>query len=85
MEISQEISDRICAHMNKDHKDALTKYVTIYSDVKGFSESTLCMTRITNSFMTIKVNGSEININLKEKANTPKDIHNILIAMLKET
>jgi len=73
-------SDRICKHMNKDHQDAINKYVVHYGGIKEFKEAS--MITINTKFMELKVDNNLIQINFEHELLDSRDAHQTLVSMM---
>ena len=80
--ITKAVSNRICDHMNRDHKDSIIKYVIQYSEIK--EPKVVRMLGINSSYMTIEVDGDRIAIPFEHTLLDSKDAHRTLIEMLKD-
>ena len=80
--ITKTVSNRICDHMNRDHKDALFKYVIYYAGIKN--PNTVEMVAINSCLMTIEVDGEKINIPFNHKLLDSNDAHITLVQMIKD-
>ena len=79
--ISSDTSRRICRHMNKDHIEAVHKYLIHYGKISEFQEA--CMEEISNKFIKIKYDSKYAIINFKEEI-SEEEIHAKLVSMLRE-
>ena len=82
-QLSPEVSERICAHMNKDHQDALLGYASFYGGV--FDPLDVKMVVITTNFMKLLVDGELIEIPFEQPLENSHDAHQTLIAMIKKS
>jgi putative heme iron utilization protein len=84
--ITPEISQRICAHMNDDHADAVLLYAKVYGRVQDATAATLT---------TIDPEGMDLDVTLPESSTTlripferaltdSEDAHQTLIAMVRQ-
>ena len=80
--INKEISQRICDHMNSDHKDSILKYVIYYGHIKN--PKIAHMLEISPDEMKIDVDGEVICIPFKHTLLDSKDAHRTLVQMIKE-
>ncbi|MBD2104548.1 DUF2470 domain-containing protein [Leptolyngbya sp. FACHB-261] len=83
---STEISQRICAHMNQDHTDAIALYaktfggapeVTVAEMVSIDAQGMNLMTELKGAVVPLRINFDHV---LKDA----EDAHHTLIAMLKQ-
>lgn len=84
--ITPEISDRICAHMNDDHADAILLYAKVFGHVQE---------AIAAKLISIDPEGMNLDVQLTEQS-TPvritfdhtlvdsEDAHQTLIAMVRQ-
>ena len=80
--ITKAVSNRICDHMNRDHKDSILKYVTHYAGIKN--PEFAIMLEINSNYMTIEVDGLEIDISFDHILLDSKDAHRTLVQMIRE-
>ena len=78
--ISKKTSDRVCNHMNADHKDSVEKYLRYYTDIREFDEANL--TEINSKNMIIEYDGKKAVISFAEEI-SENDIHKTLVSMIK--
>ena len=78
--IPEETSKRVCNHMNKDHKDAIKKYLRYYGKILNFKDAEL--NEIQSTHMKIKYDNKEVIINF-EKEISEEEIHKTLVTMIK--
>jgi putative heme iron utilization protein len=78
MPIPDNVSDRICNHMNKDHKSEINSYAT-KAGLKDFK--TVQMMRVTSEEMHLWVDGTIVHVKYPRIAEDAKDIKNILVEM----
>ena len=79
--ISSKISERVCKHMNKDHIEAVHKYLKYYGKISEFKEAYL--EEISSEYMKIKYDGKSAIINFKNEISEDK-IHETLVSMIRE-
>ena len=65
--ITKKVSERICLHMNKDHKDSLVKYAKYYGNIKD--PQNVVMVELNSCFMVLKVDGSSVQISFDHNLN----------------
>ncbi len=80
--ITKAISDRICGHMNHDHKDSILKYVIHYTEIK--KPKVVKMLEINSNYMKIEVDGKNIDIPFDHTLLDSKDAHRTLVQMIKK-
>jgi putative heme iron utilization protein len=81
-----EVSDRICAHMNDDHADAVLVYAQVYGQVTAATAAK--MSSIDATGMDLQVDCGDqprtVRIPFDRTLTSRKDAHDILIEMLKK-
>ncbi len=80
--LTDEVSKRICNHMNKDHKDAVISYAIHYGELQNPIEAT--MLAISPLSMRLAVDGIEIEIPFDHRLVDSVDAHKTLVAMIGE-
>ncbi|MEM7757302.1 MAG: DUF2470 domain-containing protein [Cyanobacteria bacterium P01_A01_bin.40] len=84
--ITPEISDRICKHMNDDHRDAITLYAKVYG--KAFQAETATMNSIDPQGMNIdaQIEGETVPIRVEfdHTLKDAADAHHTLVDMIKQ-
>ncbi len=78
--IRKEISQRVCNHMNKDHKDAINKYLRHYGKILDFKEAEL--NEIQSKYMKIKYDDKEVIIKFQNEI-SENEIHETLVQMIR--
>ena len=85
-QITPQISDRICKHMNEDHAEAIALYAQIFG--KRADTTSACMNSIDPEGMNItaQINGSAVplRITFDHTLADAEDAHHTLIAMVKQ-
>ncbi len=79
--ITNEISERICSHMNNDHQEALLSYARHYGGYKNPKKA--LMVKITCEAMSLDVDSQIISIPFENHLTDREDAHQTLIKMLK--
>ena len=79
--ITPESSARICNHMNKDHKDAVSAYAKYYGKIKNFKSAKL--TTLTKESIKIEVDGQTLEIKFDHTLQDCLDAHKTLVSMIK--
>lgn len=78
MPIPDNVSDRICDHMNKDHESE----VKLYANNAGRTDfKTAQMMRVTSHEMYLLVDDEVVRVNYPRTAEDAKDIKKILVEM----
>ncbi len=80
--INDEVSQRICNHMNHDHKDSLRAYARFYGGLDQVNDVKLL--KISDTFMKILVDEKDIEIYFDHTLKDSSDAHQTLISMLKK-
>jgi putative heme iron utilization protein len=81
--ITPAVSDRICAHMNDDHADAVLLYAKAYGQLSAASQAK--MLAIDPQGMDLEVDGdSTLRIPFDHTLTDSEDAHHTLIAMIKQ-
>ena len=79
--INSKTSERVCKHMNKDHIDAVHKYLRHYGKISNFKKAYL--EEISSLFMKINYDGNSVIINFKNEI-SEEEIHPTLVSMIRE-
>ena len=79
--ISSKTSRRVCNHMNKDHIEAVHKYLIHHGKIKNFKVAYL--EEISSQSMKIKYDDNYAIINFKTPI-AEEEIHSTLISMIRE-
>jgi putative heme iron utilization protein len=84
--ITPEISQRICAHMNDDHADAVLLYAKVYGHAQDATAATL--TAIDPEGMDLAVtlpqSSTTLRIPFEHTLTDSEDAHQTLIAMVRQ-
>lgn len=84
--ITPAVSDRICAHMNDDHAEAIALYAQVFGDRPATEQAE--MVAIDPEGMTLKAiaegNTETIRITFDHTLSDSEDAHQTLIAMVKQ-
>ncbi len=79
--LNKSVIERICKHMNADHKDALIKYAKHYGGIDSLTE--VIMTSLTQTHLEHEGDKKLIHINFDHKLQNSEDAHKTLVSMLK--
>ena len=79
--ISQQVSQRICIHMNSDHKDSLLIYATQYAGIKD--PGNVEMLSINSLAMQLQIDEKVIEIPFEHALVDNNDAHKTLVSMVK--
>lgn len=84
--ITPAISDRICAHMNDDHADAIVLYAKVYGQTPEATAATLQSIDPEGMNLVAQVNGTEtpLRITFDHTLQDSEDAHQTLIAMVRQ-
>ncbi len=79
--ITIDVSNRICKHMNDDHKDSIKKYAKYYGGIDN--PQNVEMLEITHKALYLKVDGEIIKIYFDHDLIDSSDAHRTLVCMSK--
>tara|TARA_B100000700_G_scaffold63574_1_gene70124 strand:- start:320 stop:604 length:285 start_codon:yes stop_codon:yes gene_type:complete len=79
--LNKNVIERICKHMNADHKDALIKYAKHYAGIVTLKE--VIMTTLTKTYLELEVDKKVVHINFDHTLENSEDAHKTLVSMLK--
>ena len=80
--LNEEVSARICKHMNKDHSSAVLAYAQYYGGEKNALQAKI--RHLNEEYMELEVDGHSINIKFNHKLSDSEDAHKTLVSMLKD-
>ncbi len=80
--LTQQVSARICAHMNSDHQEALINFAMQLGGVTKVDE--VKMTGLTREAMTLEINQEITEIYFDHKLSDSGDAHRTLASMAKK-
>ena len=80
--ITQESSNRICNHMNKDHQDAVNKYAKYYGKVKTFSSAK--MISLSPESIELEIDDQTLKVKFDHILQDCTDAHKTLVRMINE-
>ena len=80
--ITSSVSERICNHMNQDHKDSILAYATFYGGIQSPLKAR--MQSINNEYMELLVDGEILRIKFDHILQDSSDAHQTLVSMLKQ-
>lgn len=85
-QITAEVSDRICAHMNGDHASAVAVYAQTFGGSPEATAAEMVSIDPHGMNLTAQVNGAAvpIRIEFEHVLESAEDAHHTLIAMLKQ-
>ena len=79
--LTSAVSDRICRHMNEDHKSAVAAYARHYGNCPQVSAARLVA--VTTRWMELDVDGQPLRIAFDHPLADSEDAHRTLVAMLR--
>ncbi|MEO1132067.1 MAG: DUF2470 domain-containing protein [Cyanobacteria bacterium J06639_1] len=84
--ITPAISDRICAHMNDDHAEAIALYAKFFGKLDGVSAAQMKEIDPQGMDLIAEVNGNSqpVRITFERELADSEDAHQMLIAMVKQ-
>jgi putative heme iron utilization protein len=85
-QFSEEISDRICNHMNEDHADAVLLYAQVFAEVQEATSAQMLSIDAQGMDLIAQVNGEAqpVRIKFDHVLAEAEDAHQTLIAMVKQ-
>ncbi|MFB6275217.1 MAG: DUF2470 domain-containing protein [Halothece sp.] len=84
--LTAQISDRICQHMNEDHRDAVLLYAQTFGNTPQAESATLNSVDSEGMNLSATVEGNEVplRITFDHSLQDSEDAHYTLIDMLKQ-
>ena len=84
--ITPEISDRICAHMNDDHADAIVLYAKAFGKTEGAIAAKMLKIDPQGMDLQVQTDNAEqtVRIPFDHELKDSEDAHQTLIAMVKQ-
>ena len=79
--ITQKSSERICNHMNKDHKDAVNAYAKYYGKIKTFKSAK--MINLSPESIQLKIDDQTLEIKFDHILQDCSDAHQTLVRMIR--
>jgi putative heme iron utilization protein len=85
-QFSQEVSKRICKHMNEDHADAVALYAQIYGNSPDANAAQMLSIDAQGMNLMAQVKGESVplRIEFEHTLVDSEDAHHTLIAMVKQ-
>ena len=77
--IDLKVSQRICSHMNKDHKESLMGYASFYANIKNPVD--VKMIEISSKAIKLEVDGAFVEIPFDHELIDSEDAHQTLVSM----
>jgi|SRR4028119_1009570 putative heme iron utilization protein len=83
---SQEVSQRICKHMNEDHAEAVSLYAQIFGNSPNTEAAEMVSIDAQGMNLIAKVKGESVplRIEFEHVLKDSEDAHHTLIAMVKQ-
>jgi putative heme iron utilization protein len=83
--ITPAVSDRICAHMNDDHADAVLLYAKVYGNLADATAATIKTIDTEGMDLTAQVETGEtpLRISFDHTLTDSEDAHQTLISMIR--
>ncbi|MEL6441517.1 MAG: DUF2470 domain-containing protein [Cyanobacteria bacterium J06621_8] len=84
--ITSKISDRICQHMNQDHRDAIVLYAKVYGNQLQTETATMDSIDPQGMNISAQVAGETVPVRVEfdHTLTDAKDAHHTLVAMIKQ-
>ncbi|MGK7891817.1 MAG: DUF2470 domain-containing protein [Leptolyngbyaceae cyanobacterium] len=84
--ITPAVSDRICAHMNDDHADAVKLYAQVFGQVEGAIAAKMLDINPTGMNLQVQTGDSDqtVRIAFDHELIDSEDAHQTLITMVKQ-
>ena len=79
--LTPAVSDRICRHMNDDHREAVLRYAQHYGGIQAPAFAK--MTAVRPDAMELVVDGASVEIPFDHTLTDSEDAHRTLVAMLR--
>lgn len=85
-QFSAEVSDRICAHMNEDHADAVLIYAQAFGGLADAAAAQMLSIDVEGMDLKAQVNGAVVPVRIKfdHVLKDSEDAHHTLIAMVRQ-
>lgn len=84
--LSPEVSQRICAHMNDDHADAIALYARVFGHEPAATAAKMLSIDAQGMDLQVQVDGSDkpVRIGFDHELQDSEDAHQTLISMVKQ-
>jgi putative heme iron utilization protein len=84
--ITPEVSQRICAHMNDDHAEAVLMYAQVFGQVAAATTAKMVAIDPLGMDMTAEVDGipTTVRITFDHQLTDSEDAHQTLIGMVRQ-
>jgi putative heme iron utilization protein len=85
--ITPEVSQRICAHMNDDHAEAVLTYAKVFGQAAGATAARMVAIDPDGMDLTAQVDGvaQSVRITFDHQLTDSEDAHQTLIAMVRQS
>lgn len=85
-QLSAEVSDRICTHMNEDHADAVVLYAQTFGGLTNAKAAEMVSIDTQGMQLTAQVNGAAVPVRVEfdRVLENAEDAHHTLNAMVKQ-
>ncbi len=80
--ITEEVSKRICSHMNNDHMEALISYARYYCGVANPNQ--VKMIKITEKAIHLLVDEKNLKVEFTHPLKDSSDAHKALVKMIND-
>ncbi|WP_320675147.1 DUF2470 domain-containing protein [Prochlorococcus sp. MIT 1341] len=80
--LTNEVSKRICSHMNKDHSDAVIAFAHYYGGLTNVNSAT--MVSISSNTINIEADGKQLKIPLPHEITDSGQAHRTIVEMLQQ-
>jgi putative heme iron utilization protein len=84
--ITPEISDRICAHMNDDHAEAILLYAKVFAKTPNATSARLVSIDPEGMDLTalVEAKSTPLRVSFDHRLENSEDAHHTLIEMVKQ-
>ncbi|BAZ45545.1 hypothetical protein NIES4102_25690 [Chondrocystis sp. NIES-4102] len=84
--ITPAISDRICKHMNKDHRDAIILYAQVFGNAPETQTATMDSIDAQGMNISAQIAGETIPVRVEfdHTLKDAQDAHHTLVAMIEQ-
>jgi putative heme iron utilization protein len=84
-QLTPEISDRICKHMNEDHAAAVLTYAQVYGKSPAAAAAAMSAIDPLGMDLTAQVDGNTVSLRIPfdRELTDSEDAHQVLISMIK--
>jgi putative heme iron utilization protein len=84
--LTPEISDRICAHMNDDHAEAILLYAQIFAQAPNATSARMVSIDPEGMNLTalVEEKSTPLHVSFERKLENSEDAHHTLIEMAKQ-